>query len=303
MRGSARSPADPRAASGAPARSDRRTPAPGSARPPAHTPGSSPITAIERGASNRPFTTCPWALSHRVHGRLSHRALAASTARRCAAGSPRSRPRSARPGRPARSAPARSSSIRPMPPWICSASSATFPSISVAASLAIAIAGSAAGSSRLDEPGRAPGQPRRGLQRRAHVGELERHPLVAPDGPAELAPGRRMADGQVERAARPAQAARGDLQAGRAQPGGGHVEAAPDLAEHRRPRHPAAVEDQHGVAVAAMRDAAVAGQHGEPGRVDVDQERGDLGAAGSSAPGPAPRSRRRGSRSRPRRRG
>ena len=51
----------------------------------------------------------------------------------------------------------------------------------------------------------------------------------------------------------------------------------------RRPGHPAAVEDEHGVAVAAVRHAAVAGQHGEPRRVESTRN-ADLDAARRSPP-------------------
>jgi hypothetical protein len=66
---------------------------------------------------------------------------------------------------------------------------------------------------------------------------LNATPWLRPIVLAELAPGGGVPHGQVQRRPGPAEAARGHLQPGGAEPGVGHVEAAPDLA--RAPRPPA----------------------------------------------------------------
>ncbi len=113
-----------------------------------------------------------------------------------------------------------------------------------------------------------------GTQLDGHVGELEADALELADRLAELHAIDRPLLGEIERALGAAEAGRRHLQARRAEPGVGNLEALVHLAEHRGARHAAIVELQDAVVVAAVRDVAVTVAHGEPGMPLVDQERG-----------------------------
>ena len=77
--------------------------------------------------------------------------------------------------------------MSPMPPWICSASSATMASISVALTLAMAMSMSVI-DLLIALPGRLEHQEFGRPQFHRHVGELEAHALKLADLLAELHP-------------------------------------------------------------------------------------------------------------------
>ena len=122
-------------------------------------------------------------------------------------------------------------------------------------------------------PGGLQRQQLRGAQLHRHVGQLERHALELADLLPELRAVDRPLLGELERPLGAPEAVGRDLQARGAQPGVGNLEALVDLAQHRRLRQPAVGESQDAVGVAAVRDILVSGQHLEPGRALVDQER------------------------------
>jgi hypothetical protein len=168
-----------------------------------------------------------------------------------------------------------SSSISPMPPWIWIASSAIIASISVALSLAIAMSASVTLPWSNFQPASQVSSSA-AFNSSRHVGQLEADALELADLLAELAalggPGERVA----QRAVGAAEAGGGDLQAGGAQPGVGHLEALVHLAQHVLGRHAAVVEFEDRVGIAAVADVAIAVAHGEARRALVDEEGGDL---------------------------
>ena len=108
-----------------------------------------------------------------------------------------------------------------------------------------------------------------------HVGELEGDALELADLLAELltrcSPVERVGEGALG----PPQAGGTDLEAGGTEPVVGDLEAPVDLAEHGVLRQAAVVEFENRVAVAAMRDVAVALADGEARGTLVDEEGGD----------------------------
>ena len=131
-------------------------------------------------------------------------------------------------------------------------------------------------------PRRQPRRPIRhqlGLQKAgAHVGELERNALEAPDAPAELPACGGPVQCQRQGPVGPAQAGGGNLQTGAAQPLVGHVEALVLLAEQVGGGDAGVVEVQDEVVIAPVRHAVVARQALHAGRVEVHQQRRDESA-------------------------
>ena len=166
------------------------------------------------------------------------------------------------------------SSMRPMPPKICTAL-VGHPGKGLRR-MELCLRDLAVGVEPLVEaPSCGEGQPVRRVDVRHHVRELEGDALEPPDGLPELPPARRVVHAEVEAAPRPADAHRGDGEAGCGEPGVRELEPGPFLAEDLRGRHPAVVEGEDAIVVAAVGDRAVAGADLEAGGAAVDEEAGD----------------------------
>jgi hypothetical protein len=131
------------------------------------------------------------------------------------------------------------------------------------------------GTLLVELPGSLERQELGGPQLHRHVGQLEGDALELADLLPELAAVGGPLLGALERALGSPQTVGRHLQARRAEPGIGHLEALVHRAEHRGLRQAAIAELQNAVGVTAVRDVLIPRQHLEPGRALVDEKSGD----------------------------
>src|SRR5262249_52935620 len=127
----------------------------------------------------------------------------------------------------------------------------------------------------IETPGGGEGQIVGGVDLRDHVGQLKGDALELTDLLTELPALGGVAECELEGAAGATHGRRADRQPGPQPPRGCDIESAALLAEDLRRRHPAVLEAQRAVVVAAMRHRGVARPDLYTGRTAVDEEAGD----------------------------